>query len=132
MIKDIVNRTDIELLVNYFYGKIVESKELGFIFQEVAKVNWSTHLPTMYDFWENIILFSGNYKGNPLHLHKNLHYIKPLNETHFDEWNRLFIDAVDELFEGSKADLAKQRAISISEIIKKNILEYQQEISELE
>ena len=126
MIKDIVNRIDIELLVNYFYGKIVESKELGFIFQEVAKVNWSTHLPIMYDFWENIILFTGTYEGNPMNLHQHLQRIAPLNETHFFQWNKLFIGTVDELFAGEKANLAKQRAISISRILKEKILAYQQ------
>lgn len=131
MKKDIKNRTDIELLVNIFYEKIVTDEQLGFIFQEIAKVNWSTHLPAMYNFWENIILFTGTYEGNPMNLHKHLHHITPLNETHFDRWNQLFICTVDELFEGKKANLAKQRAISISGIIKEKILEYQQGIKKI-
>ncbi len=126
MKKDIENRTDIELLVNVFYAKVLADKQLGFIFQEMAKVNWSTHLPTMYDFWENIILYTGTYEGNPMNLHQHLHHITPLNETHFDKWNQLFLSAVDELFEGEKASLARQRALSISGIIKEKILEYQQ------
>lgn len=126
MKKDIANRTDIELLVNTFYEKVVADKQLGFIFQEIAKVNWSTHLPVMYNFWENIILCTGTYEGNPMNLHKRLHHITSLNETHFDQWESLFICTIDELFEGPKANLAKQRAISISGIIKEKILEYQQ------
>ncbi|MEO6732693.1 MAG: group III truncated hemoglobin [Ferruginibacter sp.] len=127
MKKDIKTRKDIELLVNTFYEKVSADKELGFIFKEVAKVNWSTHLPAMYNFWENIILFSGNYEGNPLNLHKHLHHIKPLKDTHFDQWNKLFIRTIDELFEGTNASLAKLRAISISDILKKNIMEYRSE-----
>jgi len=125
MKKDIVNRADIELLVNVFYAKIIADKQLGFIFQDVAKVNWERHLPVMYNFWENIILFTGNYEGNPMNLHQNLHQITPLNETHFEQWNQLFIATVDELFEGRKADLAKQRALSISAIIKEKLVEFQ-------
>jgi len=125
MKKDIVNRTDIELMVNIFYTKVKADKELGFIFQKVARVNWSTHLPAMYNFWENIILFTGSYEGNPMNLHKYLHHIKPLNKAHFDQWNYLFINTVDELFQGTRANLAKERALSISRLIKENILEYQ-------
>jgi hemoglobin len=125
MKKDIVSRTDIELLVNVFYEKVIAEKQLRFIFEEMAKVNWATHLPAMYNFWENIILFTGSYEGNPLSLHKHLHHITPLSQAHFDTWNRFFISTVDELFAGPKATLAKQRAISISDVLKENILEYQ-------
>ena len=124
---DIVCRTDIELLVNVFYEKVIADKQLNFIFEEMAKVNWATHLPAMYNFWENIILFTGSYEGNPLNLHKHLHHITPLEEAHFNTWNRLYISTVDELFEGPNANLAKLRAISISDVIKKNILEFQHE-----
>jgi hemoglobin len=127
MTKDIATRNDVELLVNAFYAKVIADKELGHIFQEIAKVNWTTHLSTMYDFWENIILFTGSYEGNPMNLHQHLHHIAPLNETHFEQWNSLFIKTVDELFEGTKASLAKQRALSISLIIKKKLLAYQRE-----
>lgn len=131
MKKDITNRADIELLVDTFYKKILADKQLGFIFQEVAKVNWATHLKTMYNFWENIILFTGTYEGNPMTLHKHLHHIKPLNESHFDQWNNLFITTIDEFFEGPNATIARQRAINISGIIKENILNYQRDIKNM-
>ena len=131
MKKDIENRTDIELLVNNFYKKIRADKQLGFIFEDIAKVNWSAHLPTMYNFWENIILFTGSYEGNPMNLHKHLHHINPLTAAHFDQWNKLFLCTVDELFEGKKANLAKQRAVNISNIIQKKLWEYRQEIKNI-
>lgn len=125
MKKDIEHRSDIELMVDAFYKKVLADKQLGFIFQDVAKVNWSTHIPLLYDFWENVILFTGSYEGNPVHLHKHLHAIEPLSKTHFDRWNKLFILTVDQLFEGSKAELAKERAINISGIIRDKVFEYQ-------
>lgn len=124
---DLQNRNDIELLVNRFYEKVKADKELGHIFQEMVKVNWPAHLATMYSFWENIILFTGGYEGNPMNLHKHLHHIAPLSETHFNTWNNLFIATVDELFKGEKAALAKQRALSISLIIKEKLLAYHQQ-----
>jgi hemoglobin len=131
MKKDIETRTDIELLVNIFYAKVIKDEQLGFIFQEVAKVNWQTHLAIMYDFWENIILFTGTYQGNPMNLHQHLHHIAPLKESHFDQWNKLFTETIDELFAGEKADLTKQRAISISLIIQEKIVSYQRGSAEL-
>ncbi len=122
MKKDIETRADIELLVNLFYEKIMADKLLGYIFQDIAKVNWQTHLLVMYDFFENIILFTGKYDGNPMNLHQKLHNISPLNAVHFNNWNQLFLSTVDELFEGKKANLAKERAISISGIIEQKIL----------
>lgn len=37
---DIKNRIDVELLVNTFYNKVKTSKILGYIFDDVAKINW--------------------------------------------------------------------------------------------
>jgi len=122
--KDIENRADIELMVDTFYEKVLADKLLGYIFQDVAKVNWSTHIPILYNFWENIILFTGSYEGNPVNLHKHLHSIEPLNKTHFDRWNKLFILTVNQLFEGEKAELAKERALSISGIISAKVLQF--------
>lgn len=83
----------------------------------------------MYNFWENIILFTGNYDGNQMNLHQHLHHITPLNAAHFIKWNQLFICTADELFEGQKDSLAKQRAVSISKIIKKKIFDPRLRIS---
>jgi hemoglobin len=122
--KDIENRTDIELLVNTFYRKVKADKKLGYIFNNVALLNWSTHFLIMYNFWENAILFTGTYEGNPINLHKHLNRIQPLNKTHFNRWNTLFVRTVNELFKGSKADLARERALNISGIISEKIQEY--------
>ena len=54
MKKDIVTRGDIEKLVDGFYNKVRKDTMLGFIFVDIAKVNWDTHLPIMYDFFEII------------------------------------------------------------------------------
>lgn len=118
MKKDIETKQDIERLVYVFYEKVSRDKLLGFIFNDIASVNWEKHLEVMYDFWENIILFTGTYEGNPVNLHRHLHHLIALNDNHFEQWNKLFIATVDELFKGKNAALAKQKAISISAIIK--------------
>lgn len=111
---DITTRADIEKLVNAFYDKVKTDEKIGYLFTEVAKVNWELHLPKMYDFWENVIFFTGNYEGNPMVKHKELHDKSNMDKTHFQHWNALFNKTVDSLFEGTKAEEIKQRAMNIS------------------
>lgn len=114
MKKDISNRADIQLLVDTFYNKVKLDETIGYLFNDVAKVNWEQHLPRMYDFWENILFQTGGFKGNPMAAHVQLHQKSPLTAGHFERWQQLFLATVDELFEGEKAGLIKQRARSIA------------------
>lgn len=111
---DIKNRTDIETLINAFYDKIKSDAEIGYFFNDVAKVNWENHLPRMYDFWENILFSTGNYIGNPMLKHKELHEKSTMTEQHFKHWTTLFKLTVDELFKGVNAEEIKERATNIA------------------
>jgi Truncated hemoglobins len=111
---DITNRSDIQQLIDSFYTKVRADDTIGYLFNDVAKVNWEQHLPRMYDFWESIIFQTGNFRGNPMTAHMALHQRSPLSKSHFDRWLSLFNQTVDELFEGNNAELAKQRALSIA------------------
>jgi hemoglobin len=114
MKQDIRDRADIQLLVDTFYTKVRADETIGYLFNEVAKVNWEQHLPRMYDFWENILFQTGGFKGNPMVAHVQLHQKSPLSAAHFARWQQLFLTTVDELFEGDMAELIKQRARSIA------------------
>jgi len=120
--KDIENREDIERLIDEFYRRIREDDVVGVIFNDVATINWDKHLPVMCDFWDNVLFFSGKYAGNPMDLHKNLHSIRSIDSKHFSRWVQLFTETVDDLYTGEKAELAKQRAKSISFIIQDKII----------
>jgi len=111
---DIKDRADLQLLVDTFYTKVRADETIGYLFNEVAQVNWEQHLPRMYDFWENILFQTGGFKGNPMVAHVQLHQKSPLSAAHFARWQQLFLTTVDELFEGDKAELIKQRARSIA------------------
>lgn len=111
---DIKNRDDIERLVNAFYVKIKADVAISYFFNDVAKVNWEKHLPKMYDFFENILFSAGNYEGNPMVTHEELHKKSAVNQDHFKLWITLFNKTVDELFEGLKAEEIKQRATNIA------------------
>ena len=117
MKKDIENRADIENLVNTFYQKVQKDDLIAFFFDKVAQLNWEAHLPKMYDFWEMVIFGKGNFRGNPMRVHLDLHQKQKLEKKHCERWLLLFTTTVDELFEGQKAHLVKTRALSIATVI---------------
>ncbi len=47
MKKDILNRKDIEVLVDKFYEKVKVDKTISHFFTEVVKVDWENHLSVM-------------------------------------------------------------------------------------
>lgn len=117
MKKDIHNREDIILLVDTFYKNVALNKQIGPIFTDVAKVDWSHHLPKMYDFWESILFGKAIYKGNPMLTHFALNEQTPLQTEAFETWKNLFFQTVDDLFAGENADLIKQKAQSIADLM---------------
>ena len=122
MKKLIENDDDVRLLVRSFYDKVFQDEMLSPFFAHAAKNNWEGHLKTIDSFWSNIIFYTGGYVGNPMEVHKKMHQFKPLNKESFERWLSLFNETVDELFEGDKAALAKQRAYSIATVMQMKIL----------
>ncbi|HSC36735.1 MAG TPA: group III truncated hemoglobin [Chitinophagaceae bacterium] len=129
MKSDIRTRADIELLVKSFYEQVIKDPLIGHIFTTVFRVNFEKHLPVMFDFWENAIFFTGGYTGNPMKTHEALNKLYPLEKRHFERWVSLFVSTVDALFEGEKAELARQRAISISTVMQIKILNKENPLS---
>lgn len=117
MKKDIETREDIVLLVNTFYDLVNQNKQLGFIFNDIAQVDWDTHLPKMYSFWSSILLGEKSFSGNPMEKHVALSKTTPMTEDSFAEWRRLFNQTVDDLFQGAMADEAKTRAENIARLM---------------
>ncbi|RAJ75156.1 hemoglobin [Chitinophaga dinghuensis] len=115
--REIKTREDIELLVNSFYDKVQQDEVIGFIFKDIAKVDWARHLPTMYNFWESLLLESGSYRGNAMEPHFRINKKIPLEAAHFQRWIQLFEATVNKLFTGETAALAITRAKSIGEIL---------------
>jgi len=110
-IGDIETAQDVKSLVDAFYAKVNCDELLAPVFNETANVNWSTHLPTMYRFWESLLFGSGNYQGAPFPKHAVL----PVQQAHFERWVALFAETVDENFAGPKSEHAKSRALCIAD-----------------
>ena len=107
---DINSRSDVELLVNCFYGKAKADPLLGPVFKNV---DWPKHLPNMYHFWTFNLLGEAGYTGNIVQKHLPL----KISTEHFKQWLKLFNETVDELFYGEKAEEAKSRAYSMAVVI---------------
>jgi hemoglobin len=114
---DINGRPEIEILVNAFYDRVRSDDLLGFIFDKVAQINWSTHLPKMYAFWETVMFRSGGYVGNPLVAHAKLTPLTQMGRPQFDRWIALFNGTVDSLFVGENAEHIKRCAADMANVI---------------
>lgn len=117
---DIKTREDIKLLVHTFYDNLQQDKDLDYLFNDVAKVNWESHMPKMYDFWETILFHKPVFKGNPMKVHMDLDNKSKLKKEHFDTWLVIFKKTIDDLFVGDIAEVAKQRAASVAMSIQLN------------
>ena len=110
--EDLLTESDIKLMVDTFYEKVNKDDILSYVFNDFAKVNWESHLPKMYGFWNKVLFAKGDYKGNPFQKHIPL----PVKKEHFDRWIALFEENMDEHFTGEIAEDAKLRAKSIAHI----------------
>lgn len=114
---DLQGRAEIEQLVNAFYDRVRSDALLGFIFDQVAKTEWRTHLPKMYAFWETVMFRSGGFVGNPLVAHAKLVPLTDMGRDKFDHWLQLFCATVDDLFEGEHAEHIKRCAEDMANVI---------------
>ncbi|MGV3630015.1 MAG: group III truncated hemoglobin [Bacteroidota bacterium] len=112
--KDITTKEDVTILVNTFYGKVLQDEKLKPFF---ANLDFEAHKPHMIHFWSFVLLDEPGYKTNVTEKHLRM----PIKQEHFDRWLELFNETIDELFTGEKAEMAKQRAFTIAWTIGKKI-----------
>lgn len=117
---DINNREDIYTLVSTFYDKVKKDDFIGPIFLTVIPdAEWESHLQKLTDFWQTNLFFVKKFKGNPMKAHKEVDktFNHTISQEHFEQWLSLWYETVDALFEGSKANDAKQRARNIAGLL---------------
>lgn len=94
---DVITEESIKELVNRFYQKVRNNKDLGPVFDKVigeGDQDWEPHLERMYAFWSSVMLTSGRYHGNPMQKHKDLPHF---DEALFDTWLALFAETAHEV-----------------------------------
>ncbi len=109
MKKDIETRGDIELLMTQFYEKLLTDPVVVYFFTNLAEHKLSEHLSVQADFWEIILLRTGDYKGNVMQKHLELNKKSALLPKHFARWKELFFETLVELYVGPVADEAARR-----------------------
>jgi hemoglobin len=118
---DIESRGDIKVIVDAFYERVRGDDLLGFIFNDVAGVDWEKHLPKMYDFWETMVLRAGSYSGNPLLPHLRLSGKTEMGAAQFERWKLLFFETVDEHFAGDRSGHMKRAAADMAQVMDSRI-----------
>jgi len=106
---DISSPEDVKTLVDAFYHGVKSDPVIGYIFNDVAQINWADHLPKMYSFWEFALLGTASYKGNPMMKHIALNAKETLTQEHFERWVVLWEATTDQFFKGEIANRAKER-----------------------
>ncbi len=118
--QDIQNLDDIKLLVNTFYDKVRKDAVLAPIFNAQIQDRWPEHLDKMYTFCQTVLLGDHTYFGSPFPPHAKL----PVDHSHFQLWLKLFMETLDELFSGEKADEALWRANKMAQMFEMKIEHY--------
>lgn len=111
MKQDIQNREDVFLLVSTFYAKVRANEKIGYVFNEIIE-DWPSHLEKLTDFWETNLFFVNKFRGNPMkaHVEVDQHFNNTIEQAHFGEWLNMWFETIDNLFEGDRANIAKNRA----------------------
>ncbi|MEG9327163.1 group III truncated hemoglobin [Salinimicrobium catena] len=108
---DIMNREDVFLLVSSFYSKVRANPEISHFFNETIE-DWPSHLEKLTDFWETNLFMVSKFRGNPMRAHKEVdnRFNNSIEQKHFGVWLNMWFETIDELFEGDRANIAKNRA----------------------
>lgn len=118
---DIVSSNEIKMVIDTFYEKVRADASIGFIFNEIAKVDWEHHMPIMYTFWESTVFGTGTYTRNAMTPHFVLQDKVKFTAAHFERWVFLFVKTVDELYAGENAEIMKMRATSIAGLMQNKL-----------
>lgn len=114
---DIVSKEDITALVDTFYERVKQDDTIGHIFMTVIGEDWSHHLPIMYNFWNMVLFAEPGYAGSPVKKHIDIDKDIPMNKEHFDRWTKLWNTTVDDMYQGEIADMAKNKASLMANLI---------------
>jgi hemoglobin len=113
---DLDDRTEIAEMVRRFYADVAQDDLLGPIFNVVARVDWSEHLPKLAAFWCRALLSIPGYEGNPYRVHQLVHGRQAFTAAHFERWLDLFHETLDLGWSGPNVEKAKALARRVAEV----------------
>lgn len=107
---------EIAELVRRFYADVAQDSLLGPMFNDVAQVDWSEHLPKLTAFWCRALLGLPGYQGNPFRAHLLVHAQSEFTAAHFERWLNLFHETVELDWVGPNADRALELADQVARV----------------
>lgn len=120
--RDLDDPGEIAEMVRRFYADVAQDDLLGPMFNEVARVDWSDHLPKLAAFWSRALLLRPGYEGNPFRAHLQIHAQRAFTREHFERWLELFHETLDGGWEGPRVEQAKQFARKVAMVHSKQLV----------
>lgn len=114
--RDLDSPEEITEMVRRFYADVAQDELLGPLFNDVAQVDWSEHLPKLTAFWCRALLGIPGYSGNPFQAHAHIHSQQPFTVEHFERWLSLFHETLDLGWVGPRADRAAELAHNVARV----------------
>jgi hemoglobin len=103
-------------MVRRFYRDVAQDDLLGPMFNDVARVDWSEHIPKLTAFWCRALFATAGYAGNPFRAHQLVHARQPFTAAHFERWLELFYETVDLGWSGPNAEKVKSLAANVARV----------------
>lgn len=120
--RDLDDPTEIAEMVRRFYADVAQDDLLGPMFNDVAQVDWSEHLPKLTAFWCRALLGLEGYVGNPFRAHALVHQRRAFTVAHFQRWLDLFHETIDLGWVGPLAERAHDLADNVARVHSQQLL----------
>lgn len=114
--RDLDTPAEIAEMVRRFYADVAQDELLGPMFNDVAQVDWSEHLPKLTAFWCRALLGQPGYVGNPFQAHAEVHRRRPFTVAHFERWLALFHETLELGWVGPCATRAADLADNVARV----------------
>ena len=121
-LSDLDTRNEIHDLVVYFYREIVFDEFLDYVFEDVAQVDWNSHIPRLIDYWCGVLLRQPGYDGMMLVAHEEVHGIESFTLEHFERWFTMWVGCVNARWQGPHAEKAKSHADNMARVMSRRLL----------
>jgi hemoglobin len=119
---DLATRDEIAEMVRRFYADVAQDDLLGPMFNDVAQVDWSEHLPKLTDFWCRALLHLPGYVGNPFRAHALVHERRAFTPAHFERWLTLFHETIELGWAGPLAEQARLLADNVARVHRQHLI----------
>ena len=84
----------VDLLVETFYGRVLEHPTLGPVFDARLSGRWPEPMARMKQFWAAVAFKNGGYGGKPVQAHLG---VKGMSAELFPQWLALFSATLDDI-----------------------------------